>query len=144
MTQQDDRVTTTTTTTATVAQAHVTSTAAWSPEEGELEDVEEDTLKVTVGSDEESSIKSANKISLVGESVSSSEVKETDQTRLVCVQSNIANYYCFCICSSEEGSSGRKLVGSSSGTPQSTTATTKGSANTEQSGKSPTSNYIVY
>ena len=74
-----------TTTTAAVALAHVSSGEGWSPEEGEVE--EEDTLKVTVDSDDESSIKSATKVSLVGESVSGSEIKdvtkESDQTRLV-------------------------------------------------------------
>ena len=85
--QQDDHVTTTTTT-AAVALAHVSSGERWSPEEGELEDMpEEDTLKVTVDSDDESSIKSVTKVSLVGESVNGSEIKdvtkESDQTRLV-------------------------------------------------------------
>ena len=80
--QQDDHVTTTTTTTAQ------SSTAAWSPEEGELEDVEEDTIKVTADSDDELSVKSVTKVTLVGESVAgTSEVKETtkesDQARLV-------------------------------------------------------------
>lgn len=80
---------TTTTAAPTVAQAHVTSREVWSPEEGELEEeiAEEDTLKVTIDSDDESSIKSVTKVSLVGESVSASEVKEatkeSDQTRLV-------------------------------------------------------------
>ena len=80
MSQQDDHVTTTTTT------APVTQTS-WSPEEGELEDVEEDTIKVTADSDDELSVKSVTKATLVGESASASEVKETtkesDQARLV-------------------------------------------------------------
>ena len=72
-------------TTTTTAQA---STAAWSPEEGELEDVEEDTIKVTADSDDELSVKSVTKVTLVGESAAgTSEVKETskesDPARLV-------------------------------------------------------------
>ena len=129
-------MTTTTTTTAAVTQAHVTSTAAWSPEEGELEDVEEDTLKLTADSDDELSVKSVTKATLVGESASTSEVKETtkesDQARLV--YRILWSIISLCICSSEEGSSGKRLVGSSSTTQQSM-VTTRGSANTEQSGK---------
>jgi len=83
--QQDDHVTTTTT--AAAVQAHVTSGEVWSPEEGELADAEEESLKVTVDSDGESSVKSTTKVSLVGESASTSEVKESvkesDQTRLI-------------------------------------------------------------
>ena len=87
MSQQDDHVTTTITA-AAIVQVHVSSTEVWSPEEGELEDIaEEDTLKVTVDSDDESSIKSVTKVSLVGESAGESEMKdvtkESDQERLV-------------------------------------------------------------
>ena len=46
------------------------------------------------------------------------------------------------ICSGEESSSVRRLVGSSSGTQQSTAAA-KGSGNTEQSGKTLTCNVFV-
>lgn len=85
MSPQDDHVTATITTTA---QAHVTSREVWSPEEGELEDVEEDTVKVNVDpNDSELSVKPSIKVSLVGDSSSTSEVKEqskeSDQTRLV-------------------------------------------------------------
>ena len=88
MSQQDDHVTTTITA-AAIVQVHVSSAEVWSPEEEELEDiaVEEDTLKVTVDSDDESSIKSVTKVSLVGESAGESEMKdvtkESDQERLV-------------------------------------------------------------
>jgi len=49
---------------------------------------------------------------------------------------------CVCVCYSEEGSSGRKLVGTSSGTQQST-ATSKGSAGTEPSGKTPIVTFLL-
>ena len=76
--QQDDYVTTTSTTAAAaVTQAHVSSTAtAWSPEEGELDDVEEDTLKLTADSDDDLSVKPVSKVTLVGESATTSEVKD--------------------------------------------------------------------
>ena len=77
MSHQDDHVTTTSTTTAAVTQAHVSSTAtAWSPEEGELDDVEEDTLKLTPDSDDDLSVKPVTKVTLVGESATTSEGKE--------------------------------------------------------------------